>query len=277
MGFLQRFESRLEQAVSGVFAKAFRSAVQPVEVAAALQREVDNSAQILSRNRRLVPNQFHVELSPADYERLAPYSSTLANELTTMLHEHADEQSYVFTGPVRINFDEHDELSTGRFRVRSSALAEVTPASEQSVTDTAVRRAQVILEVNGMRHPLEPPGIVIGRGAEADLRINDPGISRRHIEIRVQAVPPGPMAGPGGTGVSVVDLGSTNGMLVDGARVQEATLHDGATVRIGNTTMTVRLVAHDGDEGGDDGYGARDGYGGYQGNEGYEGWGGSGV
>ena len=81
MGMLQRFENRLEQLVSGAFAKAFRSAVQPVEVAAALQREVDNSAQILSRNRRLVPNQFHVELSPQDHERLAPYSSTLADEL----------------------------------------------------------------------------------------------------------------------------------------------------------------------------------------------------
>jgi len=249
MGFLQRFENRLEQAVSGVFAKAFRSAVQPVEVAAALQREVDNSAQILSRNRRLVPNRFHVELSPADYERLAPYSSTLSNELTTMLHEHAGEQSYVFTGPVSIAFDERDELSTGRFRVRSSALAEVTPASDSSVTDTAVRRAQVILEVNGMRHPLEPPGIVVGRGAEADLRINDPGISRRHIEIRVQSQPG--TGGPGGTGVSVVDLGSTNGMLVNGNRVQQASLDEGGTIKIGNTTMTVRFVPRDRHRGGE--------------------------
>lgn len=264
MGFLQRFENRLEQAVSGVFAKAFRSAVQPVEVAAALQREVDNSAQILSRNRRLVPNQFHVELSPADYGRLAPYSSTLANELTTMLHEHAGEQSYVFTGPVKIAFDEHDELSTGRFRVRSAALAEVTPASDSSVTDTAVRRAQVILEVNGMRHPLEPPGIVIGRGAEADLRINDPGISRRHIEIRVSSAPSLLGDPPRGTGVSVVDLGSTNGMLVNGARVEQAALDDGGTIRIGNTTMTVRVVAHHDDH--DD-----------LGHDGLDGWGGSSV
>ncbi len=234
---LQRFEDRLEQMVSGAFAKAFRSAVQPVEVAAALQREVDNSAQILSRNRRLVPNQFHVELSSADHERLAPYSSTLAQELTEMLREHAQEQAYVFTGPVTIAFDEREDLSTGRFRVRSAALAKVTPASDSSVTDTAVRRARVILEVNGMKHPLDPPGIVIGRGTEADLRINDPGVSRRHAEIRVQA------GDRSGTNVSVVDLGSTNGMLVNGSRVQQATLEDGGTVKIGNTTMTVRFLA----------------------------------
>jgi hypothetical protein len=237
MGMLQRFENRLEQLVSGAFARAFRSAVQPVEVAAALQREVDNSAQILSRDRRLVPNQFHVELSPADHERLAPYSSTLADELVEMLRDHAHEQSYVFTGPVTISFDEKDDLSTGRFRVRSAALAQVTPAAGTSVTDTAVRRAKVVLEVNGMKHPLDPPGIVIGRGAEADLRINDPGVSRRHAEIRIY---PGDTAVPQ---VSVVDLGSTNGMLVNGQRVQQATLDDGAEVKIGNTTMTIRHIA----------------------------------
>ena len=240
MGILQKFENRLEQMVSGVFAKAFRSAVQPVEVAAALQREVDNSAQILSRDRRLVPNQFHVELSPQDHERLAPYSSTLAQELTEMLRDHAHEQSYVFTGPVTISFDEREDLTTGRFRVRSAALAKVTPASERSVTDTAVRRAHVILEVNGMKHPLDPPGIVIGRGTEADLRINDPGVSRRHAEIRVHA------GDRTGAAVSVVDLGSTNGMLVNGSKVQQATLDDGGTIKIGNTTMTVRFVSEPG-------------------------------
>jgi len=236
MGVLQRFENRLEQLVSGAFARAFRSAVQPVEIAAALQREVDNSAQILSRNRRLVPNTFHVELSHADHERLAPYSSTLAEELTDMLREHAHEQSYVFTGPVSITFDKTDELSTGRFRVRSAAMSKVTPSADHSVTDTAIRRATVVLEVNGMKHPLDPPGLVIGRGADADLRINDPGVSRRHAELRVF---PGEIAPK----VSVVDLGSTNGIQVNGQRVEQASLDDGATVKIGNTTMTVRYVA----------------------------------
>jgi hypothetical protein len=236
MGILQRFENRLEQLVSGAFARAFRSAVQPVEVAAALQREVDNSAQILSRNRRLVPNNFHVELSATDHERLAPYGSTLAGELTDMLREHAHEQSYVFTGPVSITFDRSEDLGTGRFRVRSAALAKVTPSADRSVTDTAVRRASVVLEVNGMKHPLDPPGLVIGRGTEADLQINDPGVSRRHAEIRV-------FPGDDRPQVSVVDLGSTNGMLVNGHRVEHATLDDGATVKIGNTVLTIHYVS----------------------------------
>jgi Protein of unknown function (DUF3662)/FHA domain len=237
VGVLQRFENRLEQMVSGAFARAFRSAVQPVEVAAALQREVDNSAQILSRNRRLVPNNFHVELSETDHERLSPYSSTLASELTDMLREHAHEQSYVFTGPVSISFDTADDLTTGRFRVRSAALARVTPSDDVSVTDTAVRRASLVLEVNGMKHPLDPPGLVVGRGHEADLRINDPGVSRRHAEFRV-------FPGENAPQVSVVDLGSTNGLQVNGRRVEQATLEDGSTVKIGNTTMTIHHMTH---------------------------------
>ncbi len=232
MGMLQRFESRLEQAVSGAFAKAFRSAVQPVELAAALQREVDNSAQILSRNRRLVPNTFSIELSAVDFERLQPYSHTLTGELVEMLREHADEQHYVFAGPVAIDFSQADDLVTGRFRVRSHALAQVVPAA---APNRSSRPVGVTLEVNGTSHPLTPPGLVIGRGSEADLRINDPGISRRHAQFRVTSDRP-PV-------VTVADLGSTNGTVVDGHRVEEAPLPDGAVVRLGNTDVTVRFAA----------------------------------
>jgi Protein of unknown function (DUF3662)/FHA domain len=236
MGMLQRFESRLEQAVSGAFAKAFRSAVQPVELAAALQREVDNSAQILSRNRRLVPNSFAIELSPVDFERLQPYSHPLTDELVDMLREHADEQHYVFAGPVAIEFTQADDLVTGRFRVRSHAIAQVVPP--RTSAPTASRPAAVTLEVNGTSHPLTPPGLVVGRGTEADLRINDPGISRRHAQFRVSSGSP--------PTVSVADLGSTNGTVVDGLRVGEAQLSDGSVVRIGNTDVAVRFVSRDG-------------------------------
>ena len=102
MNALQRFEHRLEQLISGVFARAFRSAVQPVEIAAALQRECDNNAQILSRERRMVPNDFHVELAQTDLERLAPYDSTMARDFTEQLEDHAQQQGYQFPGPIRI-------------------------------------------------------------------------------------------------------------------------------------------------------------------------------
>ena len=239
MGGLQNFEHKLEQMISGAFARAFRSAVQPVEITAALQRECDNNAQIMSRDRRLVPNDFHVELVPADLERLAPYDTAMADELIAQLHEHAEQQGYVFPGPVTVAFETAEDLTTGRFRIRSHAQAKVTGHA----THTQVRRARALLEVNGTRHPLHAPGLVVGRGTEADLRINDPGVSRRHVEFVV--------ADRGGDGeapsIEVRDLGSTNGMLVDGHRVTQAALHDGSPVKIGNTTMTVRVVEEDAD------------------------------
>ncbi len=236
MSALHRFEQRLEQLVTGVFARAFRSAVQPMEIAAALQREVDNSAQILSRNRRLAPNDFLVDLSPTDFERLSAYGETLSGELAQMLHEHADEQGYLFAGAVQLKFQRIDDLSTGRFRVRSSAAADVTPAPGVSLSDTAVRRAPATLELNGTRHPLNPPGLVIGRGTQADLRVDDPGVSRRHAQLRVAGDEASPF-------VSIVDLGSTNGILVDGKRVQHAILTDGSTIQLGGTTMRLHLAA----------------------------------
>ncbi|MGH3367517.1 MAG: FhaA domain-containing protein [Nocardioidaceae bacterium] len=241
MGVLQRFEQRLEGMVTGAFARAFRSDVQPVELAAALQREVDNSAQILSRERRLIPNDFTVELSPADNERLSAYGLTLSAELKDLLRQHANEQRYVFAGPISITFTERDDLSTGRFRVASKAMAQVTPVEGQRMTETAVRRAPVVLELNEMQHPLDPPGVVIGRGSEADLRVSDPGVSRRHVELRVRP-------SESGVVVTLVDLGSTNGTRVNGKRVQHATLEDGSQVQIGSTTMTLHHPRRDPDK-----------------------------
>ncbi len=243
MGGLQRFEQRLERLISGAFARAFRSAVQPVEISAALQREVDNNTQILSRDRRLVPNDFHVELSDTDLERLAPYDSAMARELTDQLEGHADQQGYVFPGPVTIAFETADDLTTGRFRIRSRAQASVTGAGDAGAESarSSSRGVRATLEINGTRHPLAPPGLVIGRGSEADVRINDPGVSRQHVEFEV-----GPSGGSG-LDISVRDLGSTNGMLVDGHKMARASLRDGSTVRIGHTTMTVRLTSGTGD------------------------------
>jgi len=234
---LQKFEQRLEAMVSGAFARAFRSAVQPVEIAAALQRECDNNTQILSRQRRMVPNDFHVELSQQDIDRLSPYDSALNKELTLQLQEHADKQSYVFAGPVTIAFETADDLTIGRFRVRSQAHAAVI----SNATHTQVRRARAYVEVNGTRHPLQPPSLVVGRGTEADLRINDPGVSRRHVEFTVDE------SADGGVAIAVHDLGSTNGMLVDGHRITTASLKDGSAVRVGRTTLTVRVVEEDAD------------------------------
>jgi hypothetical protein len=260
---LQRFERRLEGIVSGVFARAFKGDVEPIELAAALKREIDNTARILSRDRRLVPNHFTIELGPGDFERLNAYGRTLNTELANELRDHADIQRYTFSGPIEIELTQQDELPTGKFRVVSATVGTpqrrqppayeqqpyqqepyVPPSDGQTVMHSTPppqqppRRGhpQVMLEVNGRRRPVNPPGVVLGRGTDADIQINDPGVSRRHAEIRLMP------EGPGGIRVVLVDLGSTNGTLVNGRRSAEAELVDGSTVRIGNTTMTLRLA-----------------------------------
>jgi hypothetical protein len=240
MGIFGRFEKKVEGAVNGAFARAFKGDVQPVEIAARLQRELDAEAKLMSRDKRLVPNEFVVGLSPHDHDKLAPYSKTLTAELAGELRHHASEMGYVFNGPIRIHFQLEPSLPTGRFTVGSEAVAGVEERGADRrpapPAEAPARRSGLVLEVNGTRHPLQPPGLVIGRGTEADLRINDPGISRRHAEIRVEA------AGPS-LRIQIVDLGSTNGIIVNGHKVREAALQEGSRIEIGSTRMLVHAPA----------------------------------
>ncbi len=236
LGIFDAIERKLEGAVSGGFARAFKGDVQPVEIAARLQRELDAEARLLSRDRKLVPNDFTVGLSQHDHDRLVPYSLKINAEIIPQLREYAANQGYLFTGPVTIDYVLDADLPVGRFTVESQA---VTAGDEQPFgLPVPQRRAALVLEVNGLRHPLVPPGFVIGRGSEADIRINDKGISRQHARIVVAGTPESPQ-------ISIEDLGSTNGISVNGQRVRSALLGEGARIEIGNTRLLIRTPVID--------------------------------
>jgi hypothetical protein len=232
VGVLQRFERRLEGLVEGAFARAFGGVVQPVEVAAALTREAADKKAIVGQGRVLVPNDYVVELSTSDTERLSEYDEPLRKELGDMVTEHAAEQGWSFVGPVRVRFEAVEDLGTGVFRVRSTVLAApggpaaaAPPAGEQSS-----RRLELVTgSETGRVIRLTPPSVVIGRGADAHLRLTDTGISRRHAELLV-----------GDDRVTLVDLQSTNGTLVNGARVDRAELRDGDRISLGTTVVVYR-------------------------------------
>ena len=229
MGVFDRVEKKLEGAVNGVFARAFKGDVQPVEITARLQRELDTEAKLLNRERKLVPNDFTVQLSKHDHDRLAPYSKMLNSEVIPQLRDYAADKGYIFNGPVTIDYELDDSLPTGRFTVTSAAVAGVDGSDPSS---SQIRRANLVIEVNGVRHPLNPPGVVLGRGTEADLRINDPGISRRHARIDVQGA-------DGEQQITIEDLGSTNGIVINGQRVRHATLSAGSRFEIGSTRIAI--------------------------------------
>uniref|UniRef100_A0AAU2JTV3 DUF3662 and FHA domain-containing protein n=1 Tax=Streptomyces sp. NBC_00049 TaxID=2903617 RepID=A0AAU2JTV3_9ACTN len=271
MGVLKRFEQRLEGLVNGTFAKVFKSEVQPVEIAGALQRECDNNATIWNRERTVVPNDFIVELSAGDYDRLSPYSGQLGDELAGLVRDYAKQQRYSFMGPIKVQLEKAEDLDTGLYRVRSRTLASSTsqpqaPQGQQGAQGgygyppvaappmpsapppggPAPRRPAPVgpgaaapvagasgprrhwIEINGTRHQISRPTLVLGRSTEADVRIDDPGVSRRHCEIRT------------GTPSTIQDLGSTNGIVVDGQHTTRATLRDGSRIVVGSTTIIYR-------------------------------------
>ncbi|MEU4110237.1 FhaA domain-containing protein [Streptomyces sp. NPDC048208] len=280
MGVLKKFEQRLEGLVNGTFAKVFKSEVQPVEIAGALQRECDNNATIWNRDRTVVPNDFIVELSTPDHERLSPYSGQLGDELAGMVRDYAKQQRYTFMGPIKVTLEKAPDLDTGLYRVRSRTLASSSsqqgeapqggapgpagpsapqggygyppagappmpsapppgarpggygypqPATQRpSAAPMGGGATRYWVEVNGARHQISRSTLVMGRSTEADVRIDDPGVSRRHCEIRT------------GTPSTIQDLGSTNGIVVDGQHTTRATLRDGSRIVVGSTTVIYR-------------------------------------
>jgi hypothetical protein len=231
VGVLQRFERRLEGLVEGAFARVFGGVVQPVEVAAALQREAADKKAIVGQGRVLVPNAYVVELGAADFTRLGEYDEPLRAELASMVREHAQEQGWSFVGAVRVAFEQVDELDTGVFRVRSAVVSDASaPAQPQT---TGVGRPRLIIPA-GSGGPerlvlLTSPVTVVGRGADADLRLHDTGVSRAHAELRIE-----------GEQVRLADLGSTNGTLLNGRPVSDAVLSDGDRIEVGATPLLFR-------------------------------------
>lgn len=271
MGLFDRVEKRLERAVNGAFARAFKSEVQPVEIASAIRRAMDDRAAVLSAGRTIVPNLFTVELSDTDYERLGGYDEELENELIAAAQEHAESQRYQPGGPIQVAFASANDLETGVFRLRTSTARrpggaagggqpgyaapappaaaappaaprhtaddELEPTQRQAPVAPAPRRVNPAdrpwLDVDGERYPLMGAITVLGRDDTADIVLDDPGISRRHSEIRVTNDGPHLVA-------SIRDLGSTNGTFVNSERISSGRLSDGDRITVGRTSVVYR-------------------------------------
>ena len=278
MGVLQRFERRLEGLVNGAFAKAFKSEVQPVEIASALQRECDDRAAPVSQGRVMVPNDFTVELGAHDFERLATYAGPLSAELGELLQEHGREQRYMFVGPVEVKFERVQDLSTGMFRIRSQALAGVVqmPGYPQQAPGYGAPQQPGYPPMGAPAPPAAPPQQPFGApppqpgfGAPAQMggyppqqQPAGPGncwvevngvrhqLSRAvtslgrgtDVDLRIDDPSVSRRHAEIRVGVPSVisDLGSTNGIVVDDQHVRQAQLRDGSVIHLGNTTIIFR-------------------------------------
>lgn len=238
MGLLDNVERGIERVVRSAFSTGSSGRVEPLELATALRRELDERSYTISQGRALAPNVFTIRLADSDFARAQEWGAPLAEELCDVIIKHARSQSYTLQGPVRVSFTRDSSLRGGSMEIDSSSEKSTRgaaapphrpspPAPRQSPT-----RMQPVLDINGQRYSINASSVVLGRSSEADIMVDDTGVSRRHLEIRA-----------GGGTIRAVDLGSTNGSYVNGQRIRsEVRLEDGAVITMGRTRITFRLL-----------------------------------
>jgi hypothetical protein len=245
---LRAIEQRLERLFEGIFGRAFRTNVQPVELARKLAKEMDEHRSTSVRNV-YVPNEYTVYLSPGDREQFEGYEGSLVSELEEYLAEHAQRENYALLSPPRVAFETDEDLGVGEFGIATRMAQQgrgegevpeeaapgatmiykprTQPTEAVSLEEMGVEREVAVLRWSGQRRVLDKRRSVLGRSRDADVQVEDPNVSRRHAEILQE-----------GSTYWLVDLGSTNGTEVDGRRVQRVQLADGSRFTIGETTLT---------------------------------------
>jgi hypothetical protein len=215
---LQQFERRLERLVEGIFARAFRGGLQPVEIGRRLTREMD-LRRTLAPKGTLTPNEFSVVLSPADRTRFAPIEDELIKELVAVAKDHADVEGYTFLGPVTVTMETDDQLSPGIVLVSGQVVQQEEPVKTFLVLP------------DGDKRELGNRPVTVGRLPDCIIVLADPNVSRYHAEIR-------PQSDSNGDGYEVSDMGSTNGTKVNGVLITgPQPLHNGDQITLGATAI----------------------------------------
>lgn len=261
MGLVKGLERGLEKMMARAFRGASADGVKPVEIANRIRNVMDDEAFALSEGRTVAPHAFIVRLGDDDYAKAREWGLPLAQELADVALEHAQHQDYTLRDAVTVTFRHDSELSKGNLLVQGSLggpqpapprpdrpvsaarAASSTPAPPAAVpagataplapalAPRAPQAPTAVIEVEGRRYAINASEISIGRSSEADIQVDDSGVSRKHVGIVKR-----------GERVFAHDLGSTNGSFVDGQRAQgDVELHDGSVVTVGHTRVTFRF------------------------------------
>jgi hypothetical protein len=247
---LRNIEAKIESLFEGVFGRAFRTHVQPVELARKLAKEMDDH-RMVSVSRVYAPNEYAVYLSPSDREQFSSYEDSLITELQEYLSEHARRESYVLLSAPKVAMNTDEDLEVGEFGIATRMVQpepgeaapepevapgatmvyrpKATPTEAATPEELGVERELVTLTVDGTQHTIDKQSVVLGRSKDCDIRISDPNVSRRHAEIRQE-----------GTAYWLIDLESTNGSTVNGRRQQRAKLETDDRITLGSTDIVFR-------------------------------------
>jgi hypothetical protein len=246
---LRSIEQKIEGLFEGLFGRAFRTNVQPVELARKLVKEMEDHRTV-SVSRVYVPNEYTVYLAPADREQFADYESSLRVELQDYLAEHARREGYVLLTPPKVQMETDGDLSMGEFGIATRMVQGERPQADEPApqqvepgatmiyrprtplptdgqpADVALAQEEVSLTVAGKRREVTSRRVVIGRSKDCDVQLADPNASRRHAELRQE-----------GSAYWLIDLDSTNGSSVNGHRTARAKLENGDVITIGSTDL----------------------------------------
>jgi hypothetical protein len=246
---LRAIEHKIEALFEGVFGRAFRTNVQPVELARKLAKEMDDHRTV-SVSRVYVPNEYTLFLSPVDREQFQGYEESLLGELEEYLSEHARREDNALLSPPRVLVRDDEDLDKGEFGIatrmvqpRGRRADPAAPAAQPEAGATMIYRAPapepetadeepepeetaVFLSWDGESRRIQKPKLVLGRSRECDIQLSDPNASRRHAELRQE-----------GASYWIVDLDSTNGTEVNGSRLAQAKLEHGDRITIGSTEI----------------------------------------
>jgi hypothetical protein len=214
MSVLRSLEDKIAGLVEGTFSRAFRVEVRPVEIARRLAREMDLNKSV-SVSTTYAPNEYQVYLSPDDRERLAGYEPALVDELAGYLLEHARRERLELLSRPTVQFETDDRLRLGEFGIQARL----------------VRSGRALLLVEGKRVVVGEDGGRLGRSRDCEIVLADPNVSRHHAALR-----------PSGGAWMIEDLGSTNGVKVNGRRIdQPAALTPGDRIELGTAVLTFEL------------------------------------
>jgi|SRR5579864_6496373 len=249
---LARFERLMEQAIEGSLRRVFPTSLQPIQLAKAAARAMEQ-AQIIGVRGAEVPNLYELHLAAADVERFGEYRETLANEVCTYLHEYAEERRLRPVAELRVELIEDPRLRTGE--VRAIAQFAGLPPTTQHEVDEAVastrklrladlaaaqttrpKSARAKLRLSdgaGLDFALEPSNEVVrlGRATDNDVVVESQRVSRYHSQLRWVE-----------SDWLVYDLDSTNGTWLDDKRIESGLpllLRASSRLRLGDYELKV--------------------------------------
>ncbi|MGI8425268.1 MAG: FhaA domain-containing protein [Actinomycetota bacterium] len=221
MGIAEEFEKRLEKMVEGVFSKAFRSDVEPSEIGRRLLREMEGGKSI-SVSAVYVPNVYVIGLPPADFQRFEGLMSNLKTEFAGLLKANAAQRRWRPAGPLDIRFEQDDQIAEGKFQVQAlHEQADEPMAAPATIALVGSEQSQV--------WSLDQPRLTLGRASTNEIMVADPNASREHARLEERD-----------GSWWLVDLGSTNGTLVNETLIKERRLTPGDRITIGAAILEFR-------------------------------------